>query len=64
MALPTWKNPFTPEKPQSSGWGPVKVAPDGRTDGSRLVKAPIAVAPSSSRSGSACGGSGGSGGTS
>lgn len=62
MALSKWKNPFAPEKPQSSGWGPVKVAPDGRTDGSWLVKAPITVAPSSSRSVSSSGGSGGSGG--
>ena len=63
MALSKWKNPFAPEKPQSSGWGPVKVAPDGRTDGSWLVKAPITVGPSGSRGVSSSGGSGGSGGS-
>ena len=33
-----WKNPFTPAPSANAGWGPVKTAPDGRTDGSWLVK--------------------------
>ena len=46
-----WKNPFTPAPSANAGWGPVKTAPDGRTDGSWLVNpgGALVTAPSTPR---------------
>ena len=59
-----WKNPFTPAPSANAGWGPVKTAPDGRTDGSWLVNpgGALVTAPSTPRP-TTPGKSGDSGGT-